>query len=159
MDTQEDSAIRSEGAELWVQGHLRLEYGLLTAKASRNMPGYDILAFSPDGKKTARIQVKYRKAINSDGMRVHRETFDFVVYVAGRKGFVGQAPDRVETFKRTQFYVLPAKVVQQGLQARDLYPSPTRGSHKQYLNAWHLILEYLGVPEPRYSEDGEEATS
>ena len=56
MNTKEDSAIRSEGAELWVQGHLMLEYGLLTAKASRNMPGYDILVFSPGGKKRARLQ-------------------------------------------------------------------------------------------------------
>ncbi len=155
MNTKEDSAIRSEGAELWVQGYLMMEYGLLTTKASRNTPGYDILAFSPNGEKRARIQVKYRKAINSDGMRVHSRNFDFVVYIAGRKGRVGEVPDHVTQFKHTQFYILPEKIVSKGLRARNLYPSPTRGGHKNYLNAWHLILKHIGVQEPKYIEEVE----
>ena len=40
MNTKENAAIRSEGAERCVQGYLMVEFGLLTAKASRPiLPG------------------------------------------------------------------------------------------------------------------------
>ena len=66
---KDDSAIRSEGAELHVQAYLQLELGLVTSKASRNMPGYDVIAHDLRTDRFCLIQVKYRKAIDSDGMR------------------------------------------------------------------------------------------
>lgn len=144
--TLDDSAIRSEGAELYVQAYLMLEFGLLTSKASRNMPGYDILVHNLAANRSCRIQVKYRKAIDSDGMRIHNLDFDFAVYVAGNKGFVGEslsAPSRCEPMA---VFVIPVEVIRAHPRKRDLYDSPTFGDHEPYRDAWHLINEFLARP-------------
>jgi hypothetical protein len=69
VDKKTDSSIRSDGAEIFVQGYIMLELGYPTALASRNMPGYDILVQNITNKKSCRIQVKYRSAVDSDGFR------------------------------------------------------------------------------------------
>lgn len=140
---KDDSAIRSEGAELYVQAYLMLELGLITSKASRNMPGYDIVAHDLRTNQSCRIQVKYRKAIDSDGMRIHNLDFDFVVYVTGNKGYVGEAPGAETATRPTEVFVIPKEVVKKHPRPRGLYPSPTRGGHNKYRNAWHLIQQFL----------------
>ncbi len=140
---KDDSAIRSEGAELYVQAYLQLELGLVTAKASRNMPGYDVVALDLRTDRSCRIQVKYRKAIDSDGMRIHTLGFDFVVYIAGNKGYVGEVPASETAARPTEVFVIPVDVIKAHPRPRGLYPSPTKGQHDQYRNAWHLIPEFL----------------
>lgn len=141
---QQDTAIRSEGAELFVQAYLMLEMGIIASMASRNMPGYDVLATNPQTGKLCRIQVKYRKAINSDGARLHNFDFDFMVYVAGNLGYIGSKIALDEAEKRpTEFYILPVDVVQRGMQQHDRFPNPQRSNYVQYRGAWHLIREHL----------------
>lgn len=64
-----DSSIRPEGAELLVQAILMLEYGVITSRASRNMPGYDVSAHNLEEKVDCQISIKYRKAAEWDGFQ------------------------------------------------------------------------------------------
>lgn len=144
IDNKTDTAIRAEGAELYVQALLMVERGIPASLASRNMPGYDILAHNLENGKSCRIQVKYRKATNADGMRIKNFDFDFVVYVAGRIGRVGRQ-DHTAYAPRPEFYVIPKSVAKKGVGARDLYASPSKGGHDKFRDAWHLIDSALGI--------------
>ncbi len=84
-----DSSIRAEGAEVWVRGLLMVRFGIITSIASRNMPGYDIIAHSPNGEKNCKISVKYRRAENADGFIIKSDIhYDIFVGVWGCNGKV-----------------------------------------------------------------------
>ncbi len=74
------SSIKGEGAELFVAGHMMMEYGLIANMASPNMPGYDILIVNPQSNKTCRLQVKYRSNSKSS-IETNSLDFDFLVVV------------------------------------------------------------------------------
>jgi hypothetical protein len=113
------------------------------------MPGYDVLAHNLDTGKNCRIQVKYRKAINSDGMIVKNLDFDFAVYVAGNIGRIGQQVPQMVSIDRAEIFVIPKKIVERRLfGAKRLYRNPMRGENEQYLNAWNLIDEFLNIERP-----------
>ena len=136
MDRKTQVAIRAEGAELYVRARLMLEEGIPTSMASRNMPGYDLIAHNTATGKGCRIQVKYRSAINSDGARVKNFDFDFMVYVAGNIGRIGsKMPLRQAQRKATEVFVIPVEVVQQNVSTYSLFPSPTRGGCEAYREA------------------------
>ena len=143
----DDSSIRGEGAELYVQAVLMLEFGLVTAKASKGMPGYDVIAHNLENGKHCKIQVKYRKAINSDGARVKNFGFDFLAYVAGNKGYVPATKDQTGEFKDFQVFIIPVTIVKERIRKHDLFESPSWGGYEEYLNAWHLILSYLNFDD------------
>lgn len=144
IDPKQDTAIRSEGAELFVQAYLMLEMGIIASMASRNMPGYDIIAHNLGSGQNCRIQVKYRRAINSDGMRVKNFDFDFLVYIAGNLGYIGNKVPLEQAERRpTEVFIIPVEEVKKRVGKRDLYRSPTRGNHEEYRSAWHLIKEHL----------------
>lgn len=146
MDDKTDTSVRSEGAELFVQAYLMLELGIPTTLASRNMPGYDLIAHNIETGKNCRLQVKYRKAINSDGARVKHFGFDFMVYVAGNIGKVGdKRPARERERKPTEVYVVPVGLIQGRTNNHGLYKSPTRGGHDIYKDAWHLVEAFLNL--------------
>ena len=131
---------------LYVQAYLMLELGIPTTLASRNMPGYDLIAHNVDNGKNCRIQVKYRKAINSDGARVKNLDFDFIAYVAGNIGRVGdKRPVQQRERKPTEIYILPLESVQGETGNYHLYKSPTRGGYETYKNAWYLIESFLAL--------------
>lgn len=147
MERKEEVAIRAEGAEMFVRAHLMLHYGVPVSVASRNMPGYDLIAHNPDLGQDCRIQVKYRSAINADGTRVKHFGFDFLVYVAGNVGRIGSKVALSEAESRAaEFFVIPKDVVENGLGSHGLFASPTRGRREQYRDAWHLILGFLSTP-------------
>lgn len=147
MDTKIDTAIRAEGAELFVRAVLMVQRGLIVSQASRNMPGYDLLVTNLENGRTCKVQVKYRKAKNADGMKIKSWDFDFVAYVAGGIGKVGKqvvgAPAPVPAV-----YILPEEHVKNRVSLYHLYKSPTRGGHENFLEAWHLIDEFLDVKRP-----------
>ena len=121
-----------------------LELGIPTTLVSRNMPGYDLIAHNFDTGRNCRLQVKYRKAINSDGARVKNFDFDFMVYVAGNIGRIGDKhPVRQRKRKLTEIYVVPVNLIQGQTNGYDLYNNPTRGGHEVYKDAWHLIESFL----------------
>ena len=144
MDDKTDTSVRSEGAELYVQAYLMLELGIPTTLASRNMPGYDLIAHNIDTGKNCRLQVKYRKAINSDGARVKNIDFDFMVYVAGNIGRIGdKQPLKQQKREPTEIFLIPVGLVREQINSYRLYKSPTRGGHEAYKDAWHLIESFL----------------
>ncbi len=154
MDRKEEVAIRAEGAELFVRAHLMLHYGVPVSMASRNMPGYDLIAHNPELGRDCRIQVKYRSAINADGARVKHFGFDFLVYVAGNVGRIGSKVALSQAEPRAaEFFVLPKEAVEEGLGSHDLFGSPTRGRREEYRNAWHLILSFLSTPRTAVSSE------
>jgi hypothetical protein len=56
---KQDTKLESRGAEFLVLGHLLIE-GIPTNKVCVNFHGFDLTCVSPDGKASARIQVKSR---------------------------------------------------------------------------------------------------
>jgi hypothetical protein len=147
MDRKQETAIRAEGAELYVSAYLMLVLGIPTSMASRNMPGYDLLAHNVTTGRQCRVQVKYRGAINSNGTRVHNLDFDFMVYVAGNVGRIGSTtPLHLAERRPPEFYVLPVDVVAAVLRDDALFVSPRRGQHEEYRQAWHLIAEFIDLP-------------
>lgn len=149
VDKKTDSSIRSDGAEIFVQGYIMLELGYPTALASRNMPGYDILVQNITNKKSCRIQVKYRSAVDSDGFRFKNFDFDFAVMVIGNLGKISKLDST--KYKETEFYIFSTKQVQDGIimgnTQENLFPLPNRKKHEsKYLthkNNWALIDLYL----------------
>ncbi len=126
-----------------------LERGIASSLASRNMPGYDVLAHNLDTGKNCRIQVKYRKAINSDGMIVKNLDFDFAVYVAGNIGRIGKQVPQMVSDNRSAIFIIPRRVVEARLYgAKRLYHNPVKGKNEPYLNAWELIDEFLEIERP-----------
>lgn len=67
-------------------------FGIITSMASRNMPGYDLMAHSQDGSCKCRISVKYRRAENSDGFIV-RDDIDYDIFIGvwGNSGKVSSS--------------------------------------------------------------------
>lgn len=149
VDKNTDSSIRSDGAEIFVQGYIMLELGYPTALASRNMPGYDILVQNITNKKSCRIQVKYRSAVDSDGFRFKNFDFDFAVIVIGNLGKISKSDST--KYKETEFYIFSTQQVQDGIimgnTQENLFPLPNRKKHEsKYLthkNNWALIDLYL----------------
>lgn len=149
VDKKTDSSIRSDGAEIFVQGYIMLELGYPTALASRNMPGYDILVQNITNKKNCRIQVKYRSAVDSDGFRFKNFDFDFAVLVIGNLGKISKSDNT--KYKETEFYIFSTKQVQDGIRMgstqEDLFPLPNRKKHEikyiKHKNNWALIDLYL----------------
>lgn len=143
MDLKTQDAIRAEGAELYVRAILMLEYGVPTSVASRNTPGYDLIAHNIENDRNCFIQVKYRGAIDSDGAKVKNYGFDFLVYVAGNIGRIGRKQKEIETQPR-ELYVLPRQVVETKLgKAGGLFRSPTKGGYEKYQDTWKLVLDFL----------------
>jgi hypothetical protein len=116
MNSREIDAIRSEGAELFIQSYLMLEFGIPCSMASRNMPGFDLIAHNIDKKKSAKIQVKYRRAKNNDGVKIHNFSFDFLTVVLGNLGRIGDfsGVERNED-SSTEIYIIPRKNVEENL--------------------------------------------
>jgi len=143
-----DSSIRSEGAELYVQSILMLEFGVITSRASRNMIGYDIIAHNLKKRRDCKISVKYRKASNSDGFRfTHLSDFDYFVGIIGKRGKIGRssADDRV-TDMLAQVYVLTRQEVRKAVRKDGknyLLPRNTKVLAESRKDAWNRILHYL----------------
>ena len=77
-------------------------------------------------------------------MRIKNFDFDFIVYVAGNIGVISdRKPLRSRERKPTEIYILPKDFVHGKTNSHDLYKSPTKGGHDEYLAAWHLIDEFL----------------
>ena len=43
------------------------------------MPGFDLTAHYIDKKKSVKIQVKYSRIKNNDGVKIHNFSFDFLI--------------------------------------------------------------------------------
>ena len=145
MNAGTEDYIRAEGAELFVRAHLMLHLGIPVSVASRNTPGYDLIAHSLENERNCFIQVKYRMAVDADGAKVTNLNFDFMVYVAGNLGKVGvQGRSKTMGNRPTEFYILPKDIVGKNILGNhNLFRSPTRGKYEEYRDAWNLIQRFL----------------
>ena len=151
FDERADSSIRSEGAELFVQSILMLEYGIITTLASRNMPDYDVIAHNLGMKKDCKISVKYRKANNSDGFRFKSlDNFDFFIGILGKRGKIGVHNDDSSLSKEllSECYIFSNSEVRKNVRTHKKYYILLRNEKNlttDRKNNWTKILKYLSV--------------
>ena len=69
---RKDTQLESVGAKFLVVGQLLIR-GVPTYKAYTNLRGYDLLATSTRGNKSARIQVKSRWATDANSFSIKKE--------------------------------------------------------------------------------------
>lgn len=149
-----DTKLEAEGAEFLVLGLLLVE-GIQATKAYTRFPGYDLLAFNPDNRRQARIQVKSRWATDYDrGFPIKRFDCDFVVHVALNRGYRYRKQASAGDSGRAapQVYVLPVDLVRQAQRPAStwskvrLYDIP---AVEDYLDNWDLVREFLELPPAR----------
>jgi hypothetical protein len=99
-----------EGAEFLVLGQLLIE-GVPAYKAYTNLRGYDVLATSPDTKRSARIQVKSRWATDAPHFLIKKiDECDFVVLVRLNRGTPSwSSAKRALLPEEPEYYILDAK--------------------------------------------------
>ncbi|MGH7409065.1 MAG: hypothetical protein ACREKF_13800 [Candidatus Methylomirabilales bacterium] len=126
----EMAGVYSVAAELSLRGHV-------VAVTSRNAPGVDIIAVSPDLQKTVSIQVKANKPTGTHAFwllskRAQTDVAPSLFYV-----FVNLK----DTEQRADFYVVPSKIV-----ARDMVVDERRqstwysfGRDQKYRDRWDLL--------------------
>lgn len=145
-----DTTLEAEGAEFLVLGHLLVQ-GIEAHKMYSNHPGFDVVAVGPDGRRTARIQVKSRWATDHDGFPIGNLDSDFIVLVALNRGYRFRKPpaDATAGPGAPDFYVVPTAVAEQavrsspaGFSKLKLDSVPDAG---RYRAAWHLIAEHLAT--------------
>ncbi len=150
-----DQSIRSDGAENFVRAFLMIEYGIITYGASRNMPGYDLIACDHKHKNICKISVKYRSAADADGFHFSKQNdYQFAVAIVGNKGSVGnyqigttiENTNLPESFK-AQVFVFPKNFVLQNLNKRRVLSNPlkpkTPKKFLRYENNWYRIIKYI----------------
>ena len=141
-----NTRLESEGAEFLVCGLMMVE-GIPTYKSYVRMPGYDLLALSSDGNRTARIQVKSRWATGSSGFIIKNFESDFVVLTLlnrGKKGGGGKVKD-------PEFFVIPTSSVKDASTPDSAWGKINTKKIEEFSscrNAWHLIKAFLHPAPP-----------
>lgn len=145
---KKDTRLESEGAEFLVLGHILIE-GISCYKAYVNFKGYDLVAVSPETKKTARIQVKSRWQTNYDkSFMIKNFDCDFVVHVALNRGYsFGKKAKGDDTgIKPYECFVFPTHLVKEA-QYEKSELGKTRidkiPNYLSYKENWNLIKQYL----------------
>jgi hypothetical protein len=144
---RQDTKLEAQGAEFLVLGSLLVE-GISCYKAYVNFPGYDLVAFDPDRRRTARIQVKSRWATDYDkSFFIRNFDCDFVVHVALDRGYRFR--------KRTKpgpgigdpsFYVFPVEIVKQAQIMGHKWGKVRMANIpecQRYKSNWSLIVAFL----------------
>jgi hypothetical protein len=146
-----DTRLEAEGAEFLVLGALLAE-GIPAWKAYTNFPGYDIVAGDPQGKRTARIQVKSAYWTGNRGWQIRNFDCDFVCGVSLNRGYQGGPRVRTgETGRRPpEIYVFPRSVALRAHTDRgwgSISLARIRNAD-QYFENWDLVKNFL-APERR----------
>jgi hypothetical protein len=147
---RQDTSLESVGAEFLVLGHLLIER-IPAYKACTNMPGYDLIALSPEQHRSARIQVKNRWSTKSYSFIIRGFDCDFILVAKLNRG----RKDGRGLVVAPEFYVLPVGVVQEA--SRDKGWGKVRFGHilptmESYKGRWELIREFLWRPADGVSE-------
>jgi hypothetical protein len=153
-----DQSIRSDGAENYVRAILMMEFGIITYGASRNMPGYDLIACNLQHKNVCKISVKYRSAANANGFHFSKQNdYDFVIGIIGNRGKIGAyqigttdtVSNSAEPFK-ARVFIFPKSFVRQNIvrkkKERILKNPLSKKTPKQYLkyeNNWYRIIKFV----------------
>ncbi|MSM38692.1 MAG: hypothetical protein GJT30_03590 [Geobacter sp.] len=137
---RQNTRLEAEGAEFLVLGNLLIE-GITTHKTYTNIPGYDLIASSPEMNRSARIQVKSRRKTKAEGFIINNFDCDFVVIVKLNRG----SKDGKQEIQAPQFYVLPVDIVK-GLPRTEGWGKISFRSIENlqhYFQRWDLIRDFL----------------
>lgn len=135
-----NTKLEAEGAEFLVLGKLLIG-GIASYKTYTNMPGYDLVATSPEQNTSARIQVKSRWTRRATGFLISRLDCDFVVFVRLNLDSATQAGKA----NGPEYFVFPAPVIEAvhrpGKMPKVILKDiPDYG---QYQNNWELVSSFL----------------
>jgi hypothetical protein len=140
---RQDTKLESEGAEFLVLGHL-LMHRILSYKTYTNMPGYDLVAISPEHNTSARIQVKSRWRTGAPGFIIKNFNCDFVVIVKLNRG------NKRGTAKvlAPEYFIFPTALLEavprtEGWSKMAFHDIPDIGAYRE---GWHRIRDYLAEP-------------
>lgn len=143
-----NTQLEATGAEFLVLGNLLIR-GIQAYKAYLNNPGFDLLAVNPDTNRSCRIQVKSRYATDyGGGFPISNFDCDFVVFVALNRGYrYSKVKKGTESgIEEPCYYVFPIGVIQDA-QNKDEHWNKVHLRYISniggYLNAWHLIANFL----------------
>jgi hypothetical protein len=139
---RQDTKLESEGAEFLVLGHL-LMHRIPSYKTYTNMPGYDLVATSPEHNSSARIQVKSRWRTGASAFIIKNLNCDFVVVAKlnrGNKSGTGKvlAPE---------YFVFPTAILEnvprtEGWCKMSFSDIPNIDVYREN---WQLIRDFLSV--------------
>ena len=133
--------------------------GVHATKGYTRLPGWDLLATNVETGQTCRIQVKSRFATDYGGVfPIKNLDADFVVHVAlnrgkqfAKAGKIHHGPEDTGE-KPPEFFVLPMEEVKKACDPAKMWGASNKvymhsaiPDWEQYRDAWHLILDYLGV--------------
>jgi hypothetical protein len=144
--TRLDTKLESEGAEFLVLGQLLIAK-IHAYKAYTNFRGFDLVAISSDGRKTARIQVKSRwKSSPRHWLIKDVDECEFVVLVRLNRDAPGKDPE---------YFVFTAHEADALIVDRDAGWGKIRWSEQAFephLSQWDRIGERLANSEKQTVE-------
>ncbi len=138
--TRLDTRLEAEGAEFLVLGQLLL-HKIASYKTYTNMPGYDLVATSPESNRSAMVQVKSRWRTGAGGFPIKNFNCDFVVVVLLNRG----SKDGKKEVMPPNYFVFPVAIVKSAPRSENwgkvnLRDIPDYEEHKE---KWHLIADFL----------------
>ena len=135
-----NTKLEAEGAEFLVLGNLLIN-GIASYKTYTNMPGYDLVATSPESNTSARVQVKSRWTQKATGFLIGRFDCDFIVFV---KLNLDADVEQIK-IEGVEYYVFPAAVVESAHRAGKMPKVILKDipNYESYRNNWHQIREFL----------------
>ncbi len=146
---RQDTRLEAQGAEFLVLGQLLVE-GIQAYKMYVNMPGYDVLAVSPDTKRVARVSVKSRWSVSAKGLLINNFDSDFVVIVKLNRGATEPMP--------VEYFVIPTQ--QLSTLKRSAAPwgkinFSTIPNFRSHINEWQRIRTFLQISTPTEPDEEE----
>lgn len=114
------------------------------------MPGYDVLAVSPDTKRVARVSVKSRWSVSAKGLLINNFDSDFVVIVKLNRGATEPMP--------VEYFVIPTQ--QLSTLKRSAAPwgkinFSTIPNFRSHINEWQRIRTFLQISTPTEPDEEE----
>jgi hypothetical protein len=146
---KQNTKLESEGAEFLVLGQLLIA-GIPTYKTYTNLPGYDLIATSPETNRSAMIQVKSRWATDANHFLIKTFNCDFVVLVRLNRGH-RYTPAKLESLpEEPEYYVLTAREAKKRATDVETGWDKIRWQEKDFephRRKWNIIREFLQIPE------------
>tara|TARA_R110002049_G_scaffold188251_7_gene356616 strand:- start:11493 stop:11918 length:426 start_codon:yes stop_codon:yes gene_type:complete len=135
-----NTKLEAEGAEFLVLGQLLL-HKIATYKTYTNMPGYDLVATSPESNRSAMIQVKSRWRTGAAGFPIKNFDCDFVVVVLLNRG---SKDGKKEVFP-PRYFVFPVAVIEAAPRSENWGKVNLKSipRYEEYEEKWNLVKEFL----------------
>jgi len=138
---RQDTRLESEGAEFLVLGQF-LIHKIAAYKTYTNMPGYDLVATSPENNTSSKIQVKSRWATKANGFPIKNFDCDFVVVVLLNRG----SKDGRKDVLPPEYFVVPVAVIEAACRTDTSWSKVLLkdiDNIEQYRENWGMVSEFL----------------